>query len=86
MNDQEKIEWYNQTSGFPDARRDISKSNWICVDCRLIIRHPKGNSHIPICSKCGQETIYFGDKFQAPRKEDDKSWKELKKLIEKRKT
>lgn len=54
--------------------RGVHRNNHVCVDCRYTCRL---SGRCPFCRK---ETVYLGDKWRIPKKNDDKGWKEIKSL------
>ena len=56
-----------------------SNYNWVCFDCRTVIRQTKYSNRIPKCVSCGDDCFCLGDKVAVPRKEVVKSWAALRK-------
>lgn len=55
-----------------------SNYNWVCFECRLVIRQAKTEKRIPKCLGCGSDSFCLGYKVEVPRKEDVRGWRQLR--------
>lgn len=55
-----------------------SNHNWVCFDCRVVIRQPKMSRHIPKCADCGADCYCLGYKVEPPKKTDARGWRALR--------
>lgn len=52
--------------------------NWVCFDCRFVIRKPKMSRRVPKCAECGSECYCLGYKVKIPKKPDARGWRALR--------
>lgn len=57
-----------------------SNNNWVCFDCRFVIRQAKTSEHIPRCASCNRECVCVGYKLKIPGKSDAKGWDKLREI------
>lgn len=57
-----------------------SNYNWVCFECRFVIRQAKTYKRIPKCHFCNQDCICVGYKLKIPKKSNKKEWEQLKKI------
>lgn len=54
-----------------------SNNNWVCFECRFLIRQAKTYAAIPKCQHCHQDCVCVGYKRRIPKKRDVKGWEQL---------
>ena len=55
-----------------------SNYNWVCFECRLVIRQAKTAKGVPKCLGCGSDSFCLGYKVDVPRKYDVRGWRKLR--------
>jgi len=55
-----------------------SNYNWVCFDCRFVIRQSKSSSCIPKCAECAADCYCLGYKVEIPKKTNIRGWKALR--------
>ncbi|MGB5015436.1 MAG: hypothetical protein WBO68_15555 [Pyrinomonadaceae bacterium] len=55
-----------------------SNDNWVCFECRMVIRYPKIAKQVPKCLACGSGTFWLGSKVEVPKKDDVRGWRHLR--------
>jgi len=55
-----------------------SNFNWVCFDCRRVVRQAKTARRIPKCAECGSDCFCLGYKVDIPRNSDTNGWKALR--------
>lgn len=56
----------------------MSKRNWVCFDCRTVVRaEPYSRSVVP-CSTCSRPRVNLGYKIPIPPKARRKDWEQLR--------
>lgn len=56
-----------------------SNGTTVCLTCRTTKRTEFGGGN---CTRCHKPMHYIGKNWRIPKKDDDKEWKKLEKLIE----
>ena len=64
----------------------FGNNNWVCTDCRYVVRVSKSKSPLFPCDQvkcihCGNDCYCMGSKYEIPKKNDKKSWKKLAEII-----
>ena len=67
------------TGGFtPHARHCMSKRNWVCFDCRSVVRREDYNAGSVVCATCSAPRVNLGYKIPIPAKTSAKDWESLR--------
>jgi len=61
-----------------------SNYNYVCFECRTAIRHPKAATEAPKCRDCGMGCFCLGYKVEVPKRDDIRSWLDLRAECERR--
>jgi hypothetical protein len=56
----------------------VSKTNWVCFDCREAVRRPGYTSAAVLCPVCGRQCRNIGDRLRLPSKRAIKGWEVLR--------
>ena len=59
----------------------MSNHNFVCFDCRLVIRENPYNRNIVSCPQCQKECVNIGYKIPVPSKNKKKEWARLEEQI-----
>lgn len=59
-------------------KMSASNYNWVCFECRIVIRQAKTAKRIPKCLGCGSGSFCLGYKVEVPKKEDVRGWSQLR--------
>lgn len=62
--------------------------NYVCTICRMSKRDSQSYEvqYFPVCSRCHNKMEYIGKHWRVPKKNDDKEWKLIIKLLKHKKS
>lgn len=60
----------------------VSNETAVCLKCHRTARVTFLYREV-VCSNCGKPMIAIGKRWRAPKRDDDKGWKILRRLVEK---
>jgi hypothetical protein len=56
----------------------MSKRNWVCFDCRSVVRREPYDVDVVVCATCSQARVNLGYKIRIPAKTRVKDWESLR--------
>lgn len=56
----------------------MSKRNWVCFDCRSVVRREAYTVAVVVCATCSQPRVNLGYKIPIPAKARAKDWESLR--------
>jgi hypothetical protein len=56
----------------------MSKRNWVCFDCRSVVRREPYTVDVVVCATCSQPRVNLGYKIRIPAKTRVKDWETLR--------
>lgn len=56
----------------------MSSTQWVCWDCRRIVRRARMATKAPRCSQCGGGTVDVGMRLRLPPRDDERGWRALR--------
>jgi hypothetical protein len=56
----------------------MSKRNWVCFDCRSVVRREDYRAEVVVCATCSQPRVNIGYKIPIPKKSRGKEWEVLR--------
>lgn len=56
----------------------MSKRNWVCFDCRSVVRREAYTTDVAVCSICSRPRVNLGYKIRIPAKTRAKDWEKLR--------
>ena len=56
----------------------MSKRNWVCFECRSVVRRESDAAGVVVCGTCSQPRVNLGYKIPIPAKTRTKEWELLR--------
>jgi hypothetical protein len=56
----------------------MSKRNWVCFDCRSVVRREDYENETLVCATCSQPRVNLGYKTRIPARSRVKEWESLR--------
>ena len=59
----------------------MNNENWVCFDCREVVRRDGNHPTEVPCPSCGQACLWIGDRIRIPAKGNLRGWRKLRESI-----